>query len=122
MVEIVPNEPVNDRRLRAGGFQGGVGVNHAGGGIEAGIGNTTLAHTAIVAGDFFQQELDGVVSVGTFIKVYGGGHSGRCLRTSSGRGHPGRQRYSPISGKGRMAQAFRDSCQRHKVKRCTGCG
>ena len=69
MVEIVPNEPVNDRRLRAGGFQGGVGVNHAGGGIEAGIGNTTLAHTAIVAGDFFQQELDGVVSVGTFIKV-----------------------------------------------------
>ena len=63
MVPVVADEPVGDRRLRRGRLERGVGVDHAGGGVEAGIGDAPHADLAVVVGHVLDQPVDGVVGV-----------------------------------------------------------
>ena len=56
-------------RLGRGGLERGMRVDHAGGGVEAGIGDAPHADLAVVVGDVLDQPLDGVVGVGAFVGV-----------------------------------------------------
>ena len=69
MVEVVAGEPIVDRRLRADGLQGRVGVDHAAVGVKAGIGNAPLADFAVVILDVLDQPVDGVVGIGAFVEI-----------------------------------------------------
>ena len=53
VVGVVAEEEVGDGGLRGGGFDGGVGIDDGGGGVEAGVGHAPDAGFAVVAQDVF---------------------------------------------------------------------
>ncbi len=69
VMEVVADEPVGDGRLGRHGLERGVGVDHAGGGVEARVRDAPHAHAAVVPGDVLQQPLDRVVRVRALVDV-----------------------------------------------------
>ncbi len=61
-------------------IEGGVGVDDAGGGVEAGIGDAPHADLAVVVGDVVNEPLDGVVGVGAFVGILGAALDGAVRR------------------------------------------
>ena len=70
MMTKIIEEPVGNRRLRRHGFQSGVGVDHAGRGIEARVRDAPEADPAVMVGNVCQQPFDRVVGVGAFVNVF----------------------------------------------------
>ena len=69
LVKEVIEKPIGNRRLRRDGFERGVGIDHAGGAIETGIADAPEADLAVVAGNIFDEPLDGVMGVGAFVNA-----------------------------------------------------
>lgn len=73
MVEVITDKPVGDGSLGAGNLKRGVSIDHAGGDIEARVGNAPGADAAIVVGQILDEPFNGVVGIGGFIDILGGG-------------------------------------------------
>ena len=70
VIGVVTHKEVGDWSLRRGGFEGGVRVDHSGGGEEAIVGDAPDAGFAVVVGDVVEEPLDGVVGVGAFVEIF----------------------------------------------------
>jgi len=71
VMEVIAHKPVDDGGLGAAGLEGRVGIDHARGGVEPGIGNPRLTNFAIVSFDILEEELNRVVGVGAFVEILG---------------------------------------------------
>ena len=69
VVSVVAHEEVGHGRLGRSGFQRGMGIDDAGRGEEAGIGNSPDAGVAVIVGNILEQPVDGVVKVGAVVDV-----------------------------------------------------
>ena len=77
MIGVVAHPEVHYGRLRTGGLDGGIAVDDAGGGVEAGIADAEDADFGVVVGDVLEQPVDGVGHVGGLVDafaVFGGRH------------------------------------------------
>lgn len=61
-MEVV-EKPIGDGGLRGNGFQGGMRIDGAGGGVESRIGNAPLADISIVARDMLDEPLNGIEGI-----------------------------------------------------------
>ena len=71
VVGIVAHVVIGDGSLRRHRDQRGVRVDHAGGGVEAGLRNAVHAYLAGIAGHVVDQPLDGVVGIGALVGIFG---------------------------------------------------
>ncbi len=69
VISVAAEKEIHNRGLGAGCLEGGVGIDHGGGGIETGIRNADDARFAVVAPDVLEQPFDGVVSVGGLVDI-----------------------------------------------------
>jgi hypothetical protein len=69
MMHIVTHEAIGNRRLRRGAFERRVGVDHAGRGIKARIGDSDHADAAVVVRSVLYEPVDRVISVGALVDV-----------------------------------------------------
>ena len=70
VIGVIAEVIVSDRRLRRGGYEGGVRIDHPGRDVEAGVRDTPHADLTVVAFDILDQILDGVVGVATFVDLF----------------------------------------------------
>ena len=71
VMEIVPHEPIRNRRLRRHGLQRRMRIDHAGRRIKSRIGDPPHADFAVVVRDILDQPVDRVVGIGRFIDIPG---------------------------------------------------
>ena len=130
VIGVVAQKEIGHGRLRAGRGNGRMRVDDRRRGVEPRIGDAPDAHLAVVVGHMLQQELDGVVGIGGIVHIFAAISFRRCaaasqrtcLRSSSARAHPGRQRCSPTFRTRQRGQAARDSGLRRKVRHCRAYG
>ena len=69
VIEVVPHEPIRDRRLGRRGFQRRMRIDHAHRRVEARIRNPEDPHFAVVIGSILHQPIDGVKGVGALVRL-----------------------------------------------------
>ena len=125
------SSPMNSSVTGAWGyaFDGGMGVGERGGGKEAGVGDAIDADAAVVILDIFEEPVNGIPGIGALIGLFAGsglfllrnadlcgpGSSLRIgLRSYSGRGRPGRRRYTPRASTNCWVQGSGDTSYCHR--------
>ncbi len=69
VISVVAIADVAHGSLRRNGLERRMGIHQAIGGIKAGVRNAPHAGAAVVARNVFHQPVDGVVSVGAFVRI-----------------------------------------------------
>ena len=71
VIGVVAHVVIGDGGLRGDGDERGVGVDHAGGGVEAGLRDAVHADFGGVVGNVLDEPVDGVVGVGALVGIFG---------------------------------------------------